>query len=398
MSQSATNTTRGSANAIKAVCGPPIKMSVPLLDLKAQYAAIKDEVCLAVRQVLESQRCIGGPKVAELEEQVAAVSDCKFALGVSSGTDALLNCLMTLDIGPGDEVITTPFTFFATVGSIVRVGAGPVFVDIDPKTYNIDPALIARAITAKTKAIIPVHLFGQLADMDPIMEVAERHGLAVIEDAAQSITGTYKGRKAGSIGTAGCLSFFPSKNLGGAGDAGCIVTNDEQLYNRMKIMRNHGADPRYYHKFVGGNFRLDAIQAAILLVKLPYLDSWCEARRQTASYYDEKFKNTVVQTPFINPDCVSVYNQYVVRVPAVRRPADNRDELAAYLNERGVASEIYYPLPMHLQECFEYLGYKAGDFPESERAAKEVLAIPVYPELTDRMKDYVVDTITGYWA
>jgi len=405
MSQHATNAARGSANAIKVVLGPPTKMSVPLLDLKAQYAAIKDEVWLAVRQVLESQRCIGGPKVAELEEQVAAVSDCKFALGVSSGTDALLNCLMTLDIGPGDEVITTPFTFFATAGSIVRVGAGPVFVDIDPKTYNIDPALIAEAITEKTKAIMPVHLFGQMADMDPIMEVAQRYGLAVIEDAAQSITGTYKGKKAGSIGTAGCFSFFPSKNLGGAGDAGCIVTNDEQLYNRMKVMRNHGASPKYYHKFVGGNFRLDAIQAAILLVKLPYLDSWCEARRQTASYYDEKFKNTVVQTPFINPDCVSVYNQYVVRVPAGRRPpqgvlrtADNRDELAAYLKEKGVGCGIYYPLPMHLQECFEYLGYKAGDLPESERAAKEVLAIPVYPELTDQMKDYVVDTVTAFWC
>lgn len=376
---------------------PTTKMRVTLLDLKAQYASIKDEVVAAVAEVLESQCCVCGPKVAELEEKIAALSGCRFGLGVSSGTDAILNALMSLDIGPGDEVITTPFTFFATAGSIVRVGAKPVFVDIDLDTYNIAPALIEAAITEKTKAVIPVHLFGQMADMDPIMEIADRHGLAVIEDAAQSIGSTYKGSKAGSIGTVGCLSFFPSKNLGCAGDGGMIVTNNERLYERMKMMRNHGAGPKYYHKYVGGNFRLDAIQAAILLVKLEYLNDWSEARRRTAAYYNEKFRRTVprgrtvIKTPFINPDCISVYNQYVIRVP-------NRDELAAHLRERGIGCEIYYPLPMHLQECFEYLGYRQGDLPESEKAAKEVLAIPVYPELTEQMKEYTSEAITEFYG
>ena len=368
---------------------PTMKMHVPLLDLKAQYASIRDEVLAAVAEVLESQCCVCGPKVAELEEKIAALSGCRFALGVSSGTDAILNALMSLDIGPGDEVITTPFTFFATAGGIVRVGAKPVFVDIDPDTYNIDPALIEAAITEKTKAIIPVHLFGQMADMDPIIEIADRHGLAVIEDAAQSIGSTYKGGKAGGIGTVGCLSFFPSKNLGCAGDGGMIVTNNERLYERMKMMRNHGAGPKYYHKYVGGNFRLDAIQAAILLVKLEYLNGWSEARRRTAAYYNEKFKRTVIKTPFVNPDCISVYNQYVIRVP-------NRDGLAAHLRERGIGCEIYYPLPMHLQECFECLGHRQGDLPESEKAAKEVLAIPVYPELTEQMNEYTSQTITEF--
>lgn len=381
---------------------PTTKMHVPLLDLKAQYASIRGEVLAAVAEVLESQCYINGPKVAELEEKIAALSGCRFGLGVSSGTDAILNALMSLDIGPGDEVITTSFTFFATAGGIARVGAKSVFVDIDPDTYNIDPALIEAAITEKTKAIIPVHLFGQMADMDPIMEIADRHGLAVIEDAAQSIGSTYKGGKAGGIGTVGCFSFFPSKNLGAAGDGGMIVTNNERLYERMKMMRNHGAGPKYYHKYVGGNFRLDAIQAAILLVKLEYLNDWSEARRRTAAYYNEKFRRTVprgrtvIKTPFISPDCISVYNQYVIRVP-------NRDELArrgglaAHLRERGIGCEIYYPLPMHLQECFEPLGYRQGDLPEAERAAKEVLAIPVYPELTERMKEYTSQTIIEFY-
>jgi dTDP-4-amino-4,6-dideoxygalactose transaminase len=361
-------------------------MQVPLLDLKAQYATIKGEILAAVSEVLESQRCIGGPKVAELEEKVAALSDCKYAVGVSSGTDAILNSLMSLDIGPGDEVITTPFTFFATVGCIVRVGAKPVFVDIDPRTFNINPELIESSVTENTKAIIPVHLFGQMADMDPIMETANKYNLAVIEDAAQSITSTYKDRKAGSIGTVGCLSFFPSKNLGAAGDGGMVITNDEDLYDRLKIMRNHGANPKYYHKHVGGNFRLDPVQAAILLVKLPHLGDWSEARRRNATYYDRKFAGTVVGTPYIRPDCISIYNQYVIRVP-------RRDELVAYLREKGVGCEIYYPQPMHLQECFKYLDYKQGDMPEAEKAANEVLAIPIYPELTDKMRDYVAETI-----
>ena len=364
-------------------------MQVPLLDLKAQYATIKDEVLTAVSEVLESQRCIGGPKVAELEGKIAAVSDCKFAVGTSSGTDAILNSLMSLDIGSGDEVITTPFTFFSTVGCIARTGAKPVFVDIDPQTFNINAELVASAVTEKTKAIMPVHLFGQMADMDPIMEVANKHNLAVIEDAAQSITSTYKGKKAGSIGTVGCFSFFPSKNLGGIGDGGCVVTNDEQLYNRLFVMRNHGSKPKYYHKYVGGNFRLDPLQAAALLVKLPHLNDWSEARRCNAAYYNKKFEGTVVQTPYISPNCVTIYNQYCVRVP-------RRDELLAHLKENNIGCEVYYPVPMHLQECFRDLGYKEGDMPQAEKAAKEVMAIPIYPELTDEMKDCVVDTILTF--
>jgi dTDP-4-amino-4,6-dideoxygalactose transaminase len=364
-------------------------MEVPLLDLKAQYAKIKDEVLSSVAEVLETQRCIGGPKVAELEEKIAKMSDCKHAVGVSSGSDALLNSLMSLDIGPGDEVITVPFTFFATVGSIARTGAKPVFVDIDPKTYNIDPSLIEAAITDKTKAIIPVHLFGQMADMDPIMEIAGKNSLAVIEDAAQSITSTYKGKKAGAIGTTGCFSFFPSKNLGGIGDGGMIVTNDEKLYEKMFIMRNHGSEPKYYHKFVGGNFRLDPIQAVALSVKLPHLNSWSKARRRNAAYYDKKFADSIIETPYISDDCVSIYNQYVIRVP-------KRDDVIAHLREKKIGCEIYYPVPMHMQDCFSYLGYSEGDFPESEKAANEVMAIPIYPELTDEMKDYVADTILTF--
>jgi dTDP-4-amino-4,6-dideoxygalactose transaminase len=364
-------------------------MQVPLLDLKAQYRTIKDGVLAAVSEVLESQVCIGGPKIAGLEQKIAAISDCKFAVGASSGTDAILNALMSLDIKSGDEVITTPFTFFATVGCIARTGARPVFVDIDPKTYNIDSSRVAAAVTKKTKAIMPVHLYGQMADMDPIMASARKNNIAVIEDAAQSITSTYKGKKAGSIGTAGCFSFFPSKNLGGVGDGGMVVTNDEKLYNRLVIMRNHGSQPKYYHKYVGGNFRLDPIQAAVLSVKLPYLDKWSQRRRDNAAYYDKKFKGSAIVTPFISPDCGTIYNQYVIRVP-------KRDELVKHLKEKGIGCEIYYPVTMHLQECFKYLGYKQGDFSESEKAAKEVLALPIYPELTDEMKNYVAETILAF--
>jgi len=364
-------------------------MQVPLLDLKAQYAAIESEVLTAVSEVLASQRCIGGPKVAELEEKIAAVSDCKFAVGASSGTDAILNSLMSLDIGAGDEVITTPFTFFATVGCIARTGAKPVFADIDPKTYNINAELIESAVTERTKAIMPVHLFGQMADMDPIMQVANKYNLTVIEDAAQSITSTYKGEKAGSIGTVGCFSFFPSKNLGGIGDGGMIVTNDETLYNRLVTMRNHGSNPKYYHQFVGGNFRLDPIQAAALLVKLPHLNEWSEARRRNADYYEKRFAGTIVKTPYISPDCISIYNQYIIRVP-------KRDALLIYLRENNIGCEIYYPVPMHLQQCFRHLGYKQGDLPEAEKASKEVMALPIYPGLTDEMKDYVAETLLSF--
>jgi dTDP-4-amino-4,6-dideoxygalactose transaminase len=364
-------------------------MEVPLLDLKAQYATIKDQVLASISEVLDSQVCIGGPKVLELEQKIAAVSDCQFGVGVSSGTDAILNCLMSLDIGPGDEVVTTPFTFFATVGCIARVGATPVLVDIDPKTYNIDPNQVEVAVTRRTKAIMPVHLFGQMADMEPIMGVARRYKLAVIEDAAKSITSTCKGRKAGSLGKAGCFSFFPSKNLGGIGDGGMVVTNDEALYRRLLLMRNHGAEPKYYHKFIGANFRLDPIQAAALLVKLPHLEDWSEARRRNAAYYNERFADTVVQTPYISPDCQTIYNQYCVRVP-------RRDEVVAHLRANKIGCEIYYPVPAHLQECFSYLGYSEGDFPEAEKAANEILALPIYPELTRPMQDAVVESILTF--
>ena len=357
-------------------------MKVPLLDLKAQYASIRDEVQAAVAEVLESQVCIGGPKVAELEQKVAALSQCRHAVGVSSGTDALLCSLMALGIGPGDEVITTPFTFFATAGCIARVGALPVFVDIDPRTFNIDPARIEDAVTPRTKAIIPVHLFGQMCDMDPVMEIARKHNLYVIEDAAQAISATYKGHKAGSIGTVGCFSFFPSKNLGGAGDGGMVVTNDSELNERLVMMRSHGSKPKYYHKLVGGNFRLDPLQAAILLVKLPHLDEWSELRRAHAAYYDRALAKCSIETPYIAPECVSIYNQYVIR-------STERDRLRASLQAAAIGTEIYYPLPLHQQECFIGKCRVVGSLKHAENAAREVLALPVYPELRTEMLEVV---------
>ena len=364
-------------------------MKVPLLDLKLQYATIRNDVLTAIAEVLDSQVCIGGPKVAELEQKVAEISDCKFSVGVTSGTDALLASLMALNIGPGDEVITTSFTFFATAGSIARTGALPVFVDIDPRTYNLDPSKIEAAITGRTKAIIPVHLYGQMCDMDPIMEVAAKHNLYVIEDAAQSITATYKGRKAGSIGTVGCFSFFPSKNLGGAGDGGMIVTNDPALHERLVAMRSHGSHRKYYHQFVGGNFRLDPLQAAILLVKLPHLGDWSEARRRNAAYYNRAFASSSVQTPWINPDCVSIFNQYTIRV-------SNRDSLVQALKQEGIGAEIYYPLAMHEQECFAGKCRVAGSLHESETASHSVLSLPVYPELTQDQLDCVADFVLRF--
>ena len=361
-------------------------MQIPLLDLKAQYSPLRTEILTAVSEVLESQVCILGPKVVELEQKIAGLCGCRFAIGVSSGTDALLAVLMSLDIGAGDEVITTPFTFFATAGCVARLGARPVFVDIDPHTYNINPNLIECAITPRTKAIMPVHLYGQMCDMDPIMSIAARHNLYVIEDAAQAITATHKGRSAGTIGTTGCFSFFPSKNLGAAGDGGMIVTNDEKLYAKISMIRAHGAKPKYYHKYVGGNFRLDPLQAAILLVKLPHLGEWTAARQRNAAYYNSKFEGTSVVTPFIDGHCETIYNQYVIRVP-------ERDQVADHLKQIGIATEIYYPLPMHMQECFQDLGYQAGDFPEAEKAAREVLAIPCYPELSTEMLAYVADGV-----
>ncbi len=361
-------------------------MKVPLLDLRAQYATIKSDVLAAVNEVLDSQICILGPKVVELEQQVAALSDCKFGVGVSSGTDALLASLMALDIGPGDEVITTSFTFFATAGCISRVGATPVFVDIDRQTYNLDPAQIEAAISPRTKAIIPVHLYGQMCDMDAIMEIAAKHNLYVIEDAAQAISATYKGRKAGSIGTVGCFSFFPSKNLGGAGDGGMVVTNDPAVHERLVIMRAHGSKPKYYHKVIGGNFRLDPLQAAILLVKLPHLAAWSEKRRQNAQFYNLAFAGSSVQTPFISPDCVSIFNQYVIRV-------DHRDEVLAALKQEGIGTEVYYPVPMHQQECFAGKCRISGKLLQAEEASRSVLALPIYPELTQEQLDYVTQVV-----
>jgi dTDP-4-amino-4,6-dideoxygalactose transaminase len=366
-------------------------MRVPLLDLKAQYATIREEVLAAATEVLDSQVCIGGPKVAELERRVAELSGAAHGVGVSSGTDALLLSLMALGIGqcPGDEVITTPFTFFATAGSIVRVGATPVFVDIDPRTYNIDPALIEAAITPRTRAIMPVDLYGQVCGIDAVVKIAERHGLFVIEDAAQSIGAQFKGRRAGSMGTVGCFSFFPSKNLGAAGDGGMVVTSDGELAERMRMLRNHGASPKYFHKLVGGNFRLDPLQAAILLVKLPHLEAWSEARRRNAQFYNRAFAGSAVQTPWISPDCVSIYNQYVIRVNA-------RDPLMAQLKAEGIGTEIYYPRALHEQECFANLGYRPGDCPEASRAAAEVLALPIYPELTEEMRQAVADAVLAF--
>jgi dTDP-4-amino-4,6-dideoxygalactose transaminase len=378
-------------------------MQVPLLDLKAQFETIRGEVVSAIHGVLESQKFINGPEVKELESAVAEYSDCKAAVGVSSGTDALLASLMTLGVGedlpacrtgdacPGAaEVITTPYTFFATAGSIWRAGARPVFVDIRPDTFNIDPEQVEGAVTDRTRAIMPVHLFGQVADMDPIMDIAGKHDLFVIEDAAQAIGSTYKGRKAGSIGTVGCFSFFPSKNLGGLGDGGMVTTNDEELADRLSQCRNHGSKPKYFHKWVGGNFRLDTVQAAALLVKLRHLDDWSAARAANAAKYNKLFADCEqVSTPTVREGNVSIYNQYVIRVP-------KRDELQAHLKEQGIGTAIYYPLSLHQQECFAGLGHKPGDFPESEKAAAETLALPVYPELTDEQIEYVATTVREF--
>jgi dTDP-4-amino-4,6-dideoxygalactose transaminase len=368
-------------------------MAVPMLDLVAQYRTIRDEVRAAIDGVLETQVCIGGPRVAECEKAVAAYSDSKFAIGASSGTDAILNALMSLGLGPGDEVITTPFTFFATAGCVVRTGATPVFVDIDPKTYNIDPGLIEAAVTEHTRAIMPVHLFGQMAYMDPLMDIARRRNLFVIEDAAQAIGSTYKGRKAGSVGTAGCFSFFPSKNLGGVGDGGMIVTSDPKLAEMCTIMRNHGSKPKYYHTYVGGNFRLDPIQAVVVLVKLKVLEEWHKARQAHAACYDRKFAGcSAIVTPYVAPHNRMIYNQYVIRI-AGGAGSHPRDQVEAHLNEKKIGNAIYYPVPLHLQQCFASLGYKEGDLPHSEQAAREVLAIPVYPELTEAQMDEVAAAV-----
>jgi dTDP-4-amino-4,6-dideoxygalactose transaminase len=360
-------------------------LAVPLLDLKAQYDTIRHEVRTAMDRVLESQHFILGPEVEALEREVAAYSRCQYGIGVSSGTDALLVALMAIDLQPGDEVITTPYTFFATAGSIARLGGKPVFVDIDPRTYNIEPAGIEAAITSRTKAIMPVHLFGQMADMDPIMEVAGRHNLIVIEDAAQAIGAEYKGRRAGSIGHFGCFSFFPSKNLGGVGDGGMVTTNDSALADRVRLLRGHGARPKYYHRVIGGNFRLDALQAAVLRVKLKYLDAWTAGRQRNAERYRQLFAEagTPIELPWDAGYGRHIYNQFVIR-------SNRRDELMAHLKAQQIGTEVYYPVAMHLQECFADTGYHLGDFPNSESAARETLALPIYPELTEEMLATVV--------
>lgn len=368
--------------------------AVPMLDLHAQYAAIKPEVDAAIQRVIDSQHFINGPDVSRLEEELAGYCHVQHCIGVSSGSDALLVAMMALHIGPGDEVITTSYSFFATAGAIVRLGARPVFVDIDPDTFNLDAQALEARITPRTRAILPVHLFGQCADMDPVLRVAGKHGLAVIEDAAQAIGAEYNGRRAGSMGTVGCFSFFPSKNLGCFGDGGAVTTNDATLAERLAMLRNHGAKPKYFHKIVGGNFRLDTLQAAVLRVKLKYLDYWTARRQQHAAFYAARLAQVGWANGGITPPRVTtsrhIFNQYVLRV-------QERDELRGYLQHRQVASEIYYPKPMHLQECFGGLGYREGDFPESEKAANETVAVPIYPELTPAHLEHVIDALTCFY-
>jgi dTDP-4-amino-4,6-dideoxygalactose transaminase len=378
-------------------------MKVPLLDLKAQFEGIRAEVKLAVDDVLESTRYIMGPKVTELEEKVAEYCGAKFAVGVSSGTDALLISLMALDVKPGDLVLTTPYSFFATAGVIARLNAVPVFVDINPDTYNINPEKIREWFAAnhakidKVKAIIPVHLYGQCADMDPILEIAGQYGIPVVEDAAQAIGARYplkQGvKRAGSMGAMGCFSFFPSKNLGGIGDGGMVTTNNKELSEKLVKLRNHGSQPKYYHAMIGGNFRLDSIQAAVLLVKLKHLDGWHAGRQRNAVFYDQHWTNPLLKKPVIAYQReFHIYNQYILSVPA------KRDELVKYLHKNDIGCEVYYPVPFHQQECFQYLGYKTGDFPISEYAAEHIIALPIYPELTDEMKAYVVKKIEDFYA
>lgn len=371
----------------------PASMKFPFLDLQTQFRGIQQEVMQAVAGVLDSQKCVLGPEVDAFEKEIANYIGSAFAVSCASGSDALLLALMAYEVGHDDEVITTPFTFVATIGSIVRLGAKPVFVDIDPQTFNIDPAQIERAITPRTRAIVPVHLFGLSADMDPIVEIARQHKIPVIEDAAQAIGAQYKNKKVGTLGEIGCFSFFPSKNLGAAGDGGLLTTDDPELNDRLRVLRGHGSRSRYYYDVIGMNSRLDSIQAAILRVKLRYLDQWAEGRRRNAERYCQlsaEHKLDQVTLPIAPSDYVHVFNQYTIRTP-------RRDELKAHLAARGIPSEIYYPLPLHIQRAFEYLGYKAGDFPYSEAAGNEVLSLPIYPELTNEQLAAVVAAIADFF-
>ena len=369
---------------------------VPLLDLRAQYETIRDEVRTAVDRVFDSQQFVLGAEVEGLEEEIARYSQAKFAIGCASGSDALLLALMSCGICEGDEVITTPFSFFATASSITRLGARPVFVDIDARTFNIDPSLVAPAVTERTRAIVPVHMYGQCAEMDPLIELGQSRGIPIIEDAAQAIGAEDRSRRAGSMGTIGCFSFYPSKNLGGAGDGGMLVTNDLEHAQRLYRLRVHGEEQKYHHKVVGINSRLDALQAAVLRVKLPHLDDWSGGRQRKAQQYELMFGDAglgdQIELPFVRSNARHIFHQFVVRVRDGKR-----DDLRAHLRECGVGTDVYYPVPLHLQECFAYLGYKEGDFPVGELAAKETLALPVYPELTDEQQDYVVSAIAEFF-
>ena len=369
-------------------------MNVPLLDLKSQYRVIKAEVLSAMEAVCEEQGFVLGPRVSAFEEAIAQYIGSRYAIGCASGSDALLLSLMAMGVKAGDEVITIPFTFFATAGAVSRLGAKPVFVDIQADTFNIDPKLIEGAITPRTKAIIPVHLFGQCADMAAINEIAKRKKVGVIEDACQAIGASQQGTRAGVLGDTGCFSFFPTKNLGGFGDGGLITTNDKALADSMAMLRVHGSQVRYLHEAVGINSRLDALQAAVLQIKLKYLDQWTEGRRRNAERYQQLFARTKhadrVALPPTIPGNFHVYNQYTVRAP-------KRDELRAFLKEKGVGTEVYYPLPMHLQNCYRDLGHRKGSFPLSEQAAEEVMSIPIYAEMTETQQSYVVEMIAEFY-
>ena len=368
-------------------------MKVPLLDLQAQYATIREEVRAAIDRVCDSQHFILGPEVSALESEIAAYCDGRFAIGVSSGTDALLLALMAVGVGPGDEVLTSTYSFFATAGTIARLGARPIFLDIEKASFNLDASRLASLVTPRTKAIVPVHLFGRCCDMETVSAVARVHGLAVIEDAAQAIGAVDDHRRiAGTIGTVGCFSFFPTKNLGGFGDAGLVLTNDGELAERMRILRVHGSKPKYHHALVGGNFRLDALQAAVLRVKLKFLESWTKARRDNAEQYRRLFEEYGLDSIVLPEDRPGhIYNQFVIR-------CKERDRLQRFLGERGIGSEVYYPVPLHLQPCFKDLGYREGELPEAEAAAREALALPIYPELGEPAQRYVVSQIREFVA
>jgi len=368
-----------------------MEQPVPLLDLKAQYRPLRDEILAALARVCDSQRFILGPEVEAFEREIAEAIGVKHAVGVSSGTDALVVSMMALGIGPGDEVITSTFSFFATGGSISRLGATPKFVDIDPETFNLSPAAVARAVTPRTRAIVPVHLYGLCADMPPILELARSRDISVIEDACQAIGATHGGRQAGALGDVGCFSFFPSKNLNAFGDAGLVTTNDDELAKRVRRLRVHGSEPKYYYREIGGNFRIDELQAAVLRVKLPHLQRWNDARRANAARYARLFAEAGVKGVGEPAGSRHMYHQYVVRTR-------QRDALRAHLAEAGIGTEIYYPVPLHLQDCFADLGYGPGDCPQAETAAREVLALPIQAELTEAQQQAVVGAIATFRA